>query len=276
MLLEEKWQKQIYPLAISSFLRQHNLVQVQWVFLSNNCTPARWHQFKQRIALMQEQIMKFESLLVLVGGGSLSIKLLKKLYASGADIIAADGGARACKKAGIIPKAIIGDMDSLKNKKQWQEKSQLIELKEQETTDFEKCLYSTDSPLTIALGMTGDWLDHTLNAFDIMAKYACERHIILIDKKDMAFATCGEFSLNIGAGKRVSIHPLGKVKFEKSISLKFPLTGITLAPKIKSGISNKTISDSFSIKPEQGNETPYLVIINKKHLNKAIAKLMQP
>jgi len=222
-----------------------------------------------------EQIMKFENLLILVGGGTLNIKLLKKLHANGANIIAADGGAKACKKAKISPDAIIGDMDSLKNKKQWQKQSQLIELKEQQTTDFEKCLYSTDAPLTIALGMTGNRLDHTLNAFDIMAKYACDRHIILIDKKDMAFATCGEFSLNLGAGERVSIHPLGKVKFEKSIGIKFPLTGITLAPKVKNAISNKTISDSFSVKPLQGNETPYLVILNKKHLDKLIVKLIR-
>ena len=48
----------------------------------------------------------------------------------------------------------------------------MIQIAEQVTTDFEKALYSTRAPVTVALGMTGKRLDHTLAALDAVSKYA--------------------------------------------------------------------------------------------------------
>ncbi len=225
---------------------------------------------------MQAQNLHFkiDGILVLVGAGRVSKKLLLKLHKNGATIIAADGGAKYCAKLNITPLAIIGDMDSIKNKSDWAEKTRLIELTEQETTDFEKCLYSTSAHLTIALGMSGNRLAHTLSAIDIIGRYTCNRHIILIDEKDLAFGACGEFSLAIGVGQNLSIHPFCEIEFEGSKGLKYPLDEITLAPNIKTGTSNKTNSHQFTITPKANDKSPYLLIMDRDKLDIIITKLI--
>ena len=47
-----------------------------------------------------------------------------------------------------------------------------MQIAEQETTDFEKAIYSTRAPVTVALGMTGKRFDHTLAALDAVTRYA--------------------------------------------------------------------------------------------------------
>ncbi len=222
----------------------------------------------------QNLYFKIDGILVLVGAGRIDKKLLLRLHKNGATIIAADGGAKYCGKLNITPTAIIGDMDSLKTKSAWAEKTKLVELKEQETTDFEKCLYSTSAHLTIALGMSGNRLAHTLSAIDIIGRYACDRNIILIDEKDLAFGACGEFSLAIGAEQGLSIHPLCKIDFESSKGLKYPLDKITLAPNIKAGTSNKTNNYQFIITPKDNDKTPYLLILDRDKLDIIINKLI--
>ena len=63
-----------------------------------------------------------------------------------------------------------------------------MQIGEQETTDFEKSLYSTRAPVTVALGMTGRRFDHTLAALDAVAKYAAKRKIVLVDEEEIAEA----------------------------------------------------------------------------------------
>ena len=93
-------------------------------------------------------------------------QLLRDLDASGGHLVAADGGADHIATAGLTPEAIIGDFDSLSQPEDWLGRTRLLRIEEQETTDFEKALYSTYAPVTIALGMTGGRFDHTLAALD--------------------------------------------------------------------------------------------------------------
>ncbi len=219
-------------------------------------------------------LIEFENELVIIGGGDINISLLQSLHKNGASIIAADGGANICNRAGIIPEAIIGDMDSLKNMASWQGKSRLLKICEQETTDFEKCLYSTKAPLTIALGISGSRFDHMLAALDIVAKYAALRHIILVDEKNIALAIIGDFSFQLEKGEQLSIFPLGKIEFERSQGLLYPLDELKMELGKKISISNKTTGSSFSIEVKNGNKTPYLLIIDNDYLDDLIKKLV--
>ena len=80
----------------------------------------------------------------------------------------------------IIPDLIIGDLDSLLQRPVWESMTNVVRLAEQDTTDFEKCLYSVSAPLFLAFGFTGNRLDHTLAAVHIAAKYIAEKSIILV------------------------------------------------------------------------------------------------
>ncbi|HEY0918216.1 thiamine diphosphokinase [Devosia sp.] len=219
-------------------------------------------------------VATFDDVLVIVGGGSVDADLLRELYASGARIVGADGGADQIVAAGLKPEAIIGDFDSLRDPARWLGKTRLMQISEQETTDFEKALYSTRAPVTVALGMTGSRFDHTLAALDAVARYAERRRIILVDTEDIALGLTQAFSFRVGYGERVSIHPLAPVTFWRSEGLKYPLDAVHLAPGVRSGASNQATQGPFTIVPEEGIHAPYLLIVGRQHLMALIETLM--
>ncbi|HTJ56265.1 MAG TPA: thiamine diphosphokinase [Devosiaceae bacterium] len=215
----------------------------------------------------------FDGPLVIVGGGTLDELLLRELAAGGAHLVGADGGGNAIKAAGLVPEAVIGDFDSL-DQAGWDSRTRLIHIAEQDTTDFEKVLYSTTAPVTIGLGMTGKRLDHTLAALDAVARYARERPIILVDECDIALALTGPFAFTVDVGARVSVHPLTPTRFFRSTGLKYSLDGLTLAPGVRTGTSNEASAVDFAIEPATGDEGVYLLILERLRLGALIARLL--
>lgn len=206
--------------------------------------------------------LKFAGPLLVVGGGSVDLECLKALAENGFSIVAADGGANHCAAAGLIPTAIIGDMDSRDKSKNWPPACKIFELLEQESTDFEKCLYATHSPFVLALGMTGKRLDHTLAAFEAAARYVVDRPIVFVDQEDMAIATSGLYEMHHAVKSRFSVHPLQSVKFEHSDGLLYPLDGLTLVPGQRTGTSNVTLDGPVKIVPAEGEQGAYMIILN--------------
>jgi thiamine pyrophosphokinase len=218
-------------------------------------------------------VAEFEDLLVIVGGGEVDHDLLRELYASGGRLVGADAGADRIVAAGLKPEIIIGDFDSLKEPFSWLGKTRLMQIAEQETTDFEKALYSTRAPVTVALGMTGQRLDHTLAALDALARHGAKRHIVLVDATDVAAVLAGPFEFAVAPGDRVSIHPLASVSFRSSSGLKYPLDGLTLAPGVRTGTSNEATEGPFRIDPRT-RAKPWLLILAREHLLRLIGQLL--
>lgn len=275
-------------LAISYFLRQHDLVQVQWVKSQLRISPGAPQrddvELKPLTAPVQPSVqdeafkrypelpLEFDGPMVLVGGGTTDMDLLKSLAARG-DIVAADGGADVCAEAGLVPAAVIGDMDSVVDPDRWRREARFIMLDEQLTTDFEKCLYCTKAPVTVALGMTGRRFDHTLAALDSAGRYAEERRIVLVDETDIALVVSGSFSFTVAPGGRVSIHPLARIAFERSEGLEYPLDGLTLAPGVRTGTSNTAPTGAFSVVPAPGERAPWLLVIERTYLDALVDAL---
>ncbi len=219
-------------------------------------------------------IVEFDDLLVIVGGGEVSLEDIRELYASGGRLVGADGGADAIVEAGLKPELIIGDFDSLRDPLSWLGKTRLMQITEQETTDFEKSLYSTRAPVTVALGMTGGRFDHTLAALDAVTRHAPQRRIILVDEHDIAVGLTDDFSFAVSPGERVSIHPLVPITFWRSEGLEYPLDAVTLAPGVRTGTSNRAVTGPFAIVPEEGIHAPYLLILERRHLLRLVAQLL--
>jgi thiamine pyrophosphokinase len=222
-----------------------------------------------------QPILPFDGLLVIVGGGTVDHELLRNLYVSGARLVGADGGADEIVRAGLAPEAIIGDFDSLSNPDGWLGRTQLLRIAEQDTTDFEKALYSTRAPVTVAMGMTGKRLDHTLAALDTLARHARGRNVILVDEDDVAAALTGSFDFEVAEGERVSVHPLGTVKFKRSFGLKYPLDGLKLALGERTGTSNAATNGLFRIEVEPRSRAPWLLVLQKSNVLRLVAALMQ-
>ena len=91
-----------------------------------------------QVRAAQTSVASFDDPLVIVGGGTVDFDLLFELYASGGRLVGADGGADQIVAAGLKPEIIIGDFDSLRDPVGWLGKTRLMQITEQETTDFEK------------------------------------------------------------------------------------------------------------------------------------------
>lgn len=205
-----------------------------------------------------------DGILVIVGGGAVDVPLLKWLSSQGAKLIGADSGGDAIMEAGLVPDAIIGDMDSISDPEGWPEATRVFRIAEQITTDFEKCLYSTKAPITVALGMTGRRFDHTLSAVSAATRFARERRIVLSDEHDVALAMSGSFAFTIPPGERVSIYPLAPIDFVRSEGLLYPLDSLHLEQGGLIGTSNQALTESIKIEPV--DDTPWLLIVEKSHL----------
>lgn len=206
----------------------------------------------------------YEEPIAIVGGGTTDQDLLRELARRGVPLIGADGGANIIGAAGLIPSAIIGDLDSVEDRAGWEAKTRVIHIPEQITTDFQKTLYSTQAPVTLALGMTGGRLDHTLAALSAVLQVARNRHVLLIDEVDVALAVSGPFRFAASKGERVSIHPLLPITFATSAGLLYPLDGLTLEPTGLLGTSNAALGGEVSIVPQ--TSTPWLLLLPKERL----------
>lgn len=214
----------------------------------------------------------FDGLLIIVGGGTVDPEVLQALAAAGGHLVGADGGADSILAAGLMPEMIIGDFDSV-SASDWPESTRLLRIAEQETTDFDKSLYSTRAPVTVAVGMTGGRFDHTLAALDAVARQAGERKIILVAEEDVVVALRGPFGLAVGAGDRVSVHPVVPIAFRRSEGLVHALDGLTLAPGGRLGSSNAASEGPFHIEPE--SDTPWLLILQRDRLGDLITALLK-
>ncbi|WDR04947.1 thiamine diphosphokinase [Devosia rhodophyticola] len=208
----------------------------------------------------------FSGTLAIVGGGTVAPSILRDLHLRGVALVGADGGGDVIGAAGLVPAAIIGDLDSLKDRPGWEKRTQVVEIAEQITTDFEKSVYSTQAPVTLAVGMTGKRFDHTMAALHVVAKFATRRRIILIDEHDIAMAVSGPLRFDAAAGERVSMHPLGAVRISRSKGLFYALDGLTLAPGELTGVSNAALGGEIIVEPVAGEMTPWLLILDKKRL----------
>ena len=211
-------------------------------------------------------VLHYPGLLVVVGGGSVDRTVLMELAATGAALVGADGGADVIAEAALVPDAIIGDFDSLRDPGGWTTNTVLVPIAEQDTTDFEKVLYSTQAPLTVALGMTGGRLDHTLAALSAVTRFGARRRIVLVDQEDVALSLSGPFSLDLAEGERVSVYPLDRVPFRHSEGLLYRLDGLVLEAGGRIGTANTAINDRITVEPEPESAAVYLLIVGRQHL----------
>ncbi len=184
--------------------------------------------------------LKFKKPVIFLGPSKFSFEVLTEVLTYCDGLIAADGGAAAALALGLNPTAVIGDFDSLSSKTRDElDPSTLINVQEQQTTDFEKCLSRVDAPLVIAVGFSGGRLDHELAVLNALVAYP-ERQCIVIGDSDLVFNVASGLALDLPVGTRFSLFPMRKVT-GKSKGLKWPIEGIDFAPGGMIGTSNSVV-----------------------------------
>lgn len=206
-------------------------------------------------------IFNFDSPVILVGGGDVDWESLDYALGLGLPVVAVDSGADVLRDAAVQSDVIIGDMDSISDTRGWSAQTKIAEIPEQDSTDFEKTLYSTSAPLYLAFGFLGQRLDHSLAALHCLTKYRTRKSIVLIDRVDLMFAPTVPLSIDLPQNIRFSINPLAPVTFQSSTGLRYPLDGLTLQAGVAIGTSNTVTGTTVKLIPENAERADYLVIV---------------
>lgn len=208
-------------------------------------------------------VVDFAGPILVVGGGAVDPGLIADLSPMMTGFVGADRGGDILTAAGVVPDIVVGDMDSVADPTAFGAKTRVLTIAEQDTTDFEKCLYCTRAPVTVAVGMTGGRFDHTLAALHAVKRFAPWRRIILLDASDLALGVSGSITAAVGAGARVSVYPLGRTAFAGSTGLLYPLDGLVLEQGERIGTSNRATADTVTIAVEPGDQAPWLLIVER-------------
>lgn len=183
-------------------------------------------------------IIESEKPCLLVGGGDLWDEDFARARALTSAVVAADGGAAACLSRGVLPDAVIGDFDSLSPEMAARVPAErLHHIREQDSTDFDKCLRNITAPLAIGVGFGGARLDHELAALNVLCRRP-ERRCVLFGRGGLICLAPPRLSFAARPGEAVSLFPLGPVT-GRSQGLHWPINGLQFAPSQQSGTSNR-------------------------------------
>lgn len=202
----------------------------------------------------------------IIGGGTVTAEDAALARAHAPVIVAADGGAASALALGLMPDAVIGDLDSLPEATRAAlPPGRIHRIAEQDSTDFEKCLSRIDAPFVLGIGLTGGRLDHTLAVLTAMMRPG-PPPCLLLAAEEVAFRAPPELTLHLPPGTRFSLYPMGEVT-GRSEGLRWPLDGLALSPATRVGTSNETAAPSQRLRLDG----PCLVLLPRAHLGAALA-----
>lgn len=187
-------------------------------------------------------IVRETKTVTLVGAGLATKAEIMRCMALSKSLVAADGGAVHCVEAGLMPDAVIGDMDSLDHTEALGiPQDHVHAIAEQDSTDFDKALRNIEAPLVLGAGFTGARLDHQLAVYNVLVRHS-DRQCIILSDTDIAFLCPPVLRLALEAGARVSLFPMGLVE-GYSDGLKWPINGLNFTPDGRIGTSNEATGD---------------------------------
>jgi thiamine pyrophosphokinase len=214
-------------------------------------------------------IVESSQAITLVGGGALPRRDLALAMARAPRLVAADGGANRLVGWGLMPEAVIGDMDSLDPAvRAALPAGSLHEMPEQETTDFDKALRSIHAPLVLAVGFQGARLDHGLAALSALIAHR-DQPCIVIGPADIVLHAPRRIELALVPGDRLSLFPLAPVT-GRDQGLRWPIAGLDFAPDGRIGTSNQVVARRVVL---EFDAPGMLIILARRRIDVAIAAL---
>jgi thiamine pyrophosphokinase len=208
--------------------------------------------------------MKVNKLLILANAASEPASFIKKQAKLHDFVLAADGGANAALKAGVMPSLVIGDFDSIT--KQTAAKigqAKLLKVARQDNTDLEKALdfaaYVKPQSVTI-ISAAGGRVDFTISNFSSAFKYLKLFPVIFAGAKWRVYPieTSAVFAAN--KGSTVSLIAMGKASGITLNGLKYPLKNAVLDVGM-TAVSNIALKNDFKVSLKKGR---LLVVIYPK------------
>jgi len=206
-------------------------------------------------------------IIIFANGELPDLDAARTLLQAGDYLIAADGGANHLLKMGILPEIVIGDLDSVDEDTLFQLTSAEVNIEQysedKDETDIELALgYAVEMrPSAILIvGGLGGRLDQTLANLSILTDPMLPKIDIRLDDglEEVFFCRAsaekgGQVEVQGRSGDTLSLIPWhGPVEGVSTEGLQWPLYGETLFPDKSRGISNVMLSESASVKIENG------------------------
>ncbi|MBI4535211.1 MAG: thiamine diphosphokinase, partial [Ignavibacteriae bacterium] len=192
--------------------------------------------------------------------------LAARLARSSVFIIAADGGANICRKLGLKPNVIIGDLDSLKvSTRHFFSSSTIIQITRQDNTDLEKALdYSLARKIRriTIIAATGKRLDFTLGNLSVFWNYTSRKALQFVGDGWLAQPVGRSFIAKAALGTIVSLIPFGTCSGVTLRGLRYSLTNATMRIG-EIGVSNVVVKSPFSVHVKKGN---MLAVLSHKNI----------
>lgn len=218
----------------------------------------------RNLSIVMTLTLNYGTPVTLVGGGARDAEMLSEARALAPHLIAADGAADWLTGLGERPDAVIGDMDSIRHPDRLGEATRVVCLTEQETTDFEKCLYATEAPAYLGVGFTGRRVDHMMTVFNTMLRRPQKTVLLLGEHEVIALVPPRrKMRLTLAEGAVVSFVALMPVTGIASTGLEWPIDGLDLAPDGRTGTSNRARAAEVQFAFDRAGT---LVMVGREHL----------
>lgn len=177
-------------------------------------------------------------------------------------IIAADGGIFNCLENNVMPDCLIGDLDSIKQKElSLNEKTKIIRIKEQNSTDLEKAIEHAKklNPSVIDIFCSfGKRMDHALGNVFILNNYP-DLQINMHDFYGTMFGiNPGVCELKGLKGTTVSLFAISQIENITLTGFEFPLEKKLIGPSFF-GVSNKISKEKATIEFNKGRLLVYQI-----------------
>ena len=218
---------------------------------------------------------RFQQPVTLIGAGGATASMLSEARSRAPVLVAADGGADLFANDKTALSAVIGDLDSLQDVEAWRAAlgERVLALTEQDTTDFEKCLYSVEAPYFLAAGFLGGRLDHTLAAMHVLLKRS-DRRVILLGEEEILLLAPRRWRIDLPVKSRVSLFPLRRQRAVRSVGLRWSLDALSLEIGAQVGTSNETAAPEVVVDLEgEGVWSSLVVSLDRSHLDAALRSL---
>jgi thiamine pyrophosphokinase len=204
-----------------------------------------------------QTLLKFMKKAVILANGIPPSRRVLNLFVKSSDLfVCADGGANAAAAMNVTPHVIIGDLDSVCDEtlKKFN-KSKVIRVRDQESTDLEKALafaVAQRCGSIVLLGATGGRIDHEVGNLSAFVKYARKAKITCIDQNGTLTPLTGKFSAALPAGTTVSLLPLTSCEGITTTGLRWNLKNETLRFGLREGTSNLVETSPITILYRKG------------------------
>jgi len=198
---------------------------------------------------------------VIIADGNFPYHVIPLGYLKNAsEIICCDGSAENTVKAGFIPDAIVGDMDSLSQELHERFSDRIFRSDDKETNDLTKavnwCTARVYNDLVI-VGATGKREDHTIGNISLLAEYIKIVKVKMITDTGIFIPLVNNSVLASFPGQQISIFSIDTGTKITTRGLKYPLNNVRIKNWWMATL-NEAEGDEFSIEFDPGPLIIYL------------------